>query len=187
MIIVRENGCVYIAESCFDATNYGQMEFGLKTENMPICRIPGTRALVAATGERWKPDLDRLRYRHLPFPKELSAHGLHKILPTVEEAIDGIGGLQNGAIKSELVFAKGGGGFILTGGKTLKEIESLETLGWKSTEYRYAMTLFSELPVVDRLWAAYKLVQQFSGTKLFPILLWDTKTMIPTILEEDEA
>ena len=49
------------------------------------------------------------------------------------------------------------------------------------------MTLFSELPVVDRLWAAYKLVQQYSGTKLFPILLWDTKTMIPTILEEDEA
>ena len=187
MIILKENGRVYIAESVHLATKIGQSEAGLVEENMPVCRIPGTRALVAATGPHWRIDLDCLQYRTLRFPKTLDVPGLNKLLPEVMRRLDEVGSLKDGTVQSEMVFAKGDRAVLFLNGCALTEVNELETLGWKDGEHRYAMDVSRGLPPVERIRNAFKLMETFAGTILFPVVLWDTGTLKPTVIGREKA
>ncbi len=186
MIVIKENGVVYLAETAFAATRDGQADAGRLTENMPIGRIAGTRALVGGAGEYSAPDLDRTRYLRLPFPRELTVPSLHAIIPRITDSINKIGNLRKGRIMTDLVFAKGDRAFLFIDGRSFQEVESLETFGWRNVEYRYALGLCADLPPVERIRQANRLMEKYIGAKLFPMILWDTKTLAPRLLEEVE-
>ncbi|GEM_PF-5477246 len=185
MIVIKENGRIYIAQSTFIDAPDGQKDAYTMVENMPICRVPGSKTLIAAEGERAKPDMDRIRYKRITFPATLTVPGLHKVLPKIEAAVDELDGLEEGRLQTDLVFAKGDRAFFLHGGTAFKEVESLETIGWREVEFRYAMLLNGDRPILERIIAAYETVGRYAGINLFPVIVWDTATLKPIVVEEE--
>lgn len=185
MIIIKENGRVYIIDSIYPFTFDGKADQMLVPENVPIFKATGSRAIIAGVEQA---DLDPLRYVRLPFPKTLSQKSMvDKISPKVESILFGLGREDEDDELSPIIFAKDKQAFMRMPNGDILEIGSAEVVGVKDDYIRYFLACTKGMPVKKRVQAVYKALSNITGANLFPLFMMDTVSLKLTFVEEEKA
>lgn len=182
MLIIKEDNRVYLIESTYSYSSYGEQDQALIPENMPIFRVYKSKILI---GGDCIPDLEAIRYLHLPFPKELSAVNLlNKIVPHIKSVFEYLGRLNEDGDLSSIVFAKADKVFALTPNSAIREIFKEEAIGWQDDRLRYALAITEGMPLDERIQKIYKIVGKILGVNMFPLIMMDSKSFKLKIIEE---
>ena len=183
MIIIKENNRVYVIESVYPLAFDGRADQMLVPENMPIFKAKASRAIIAGIEPA---DLDPLRYTRLPFPKTLSQQSMvNNISPRVADILYGLGRDDDDGELSPLVFAKDQNAFMRMSNGDILEIGSYAVIGGKDELHRYLLACTKGIPLEKRIQAVYKALGNIVGSYLFPVLMMDTVSLKPRIIEED--
>lgn len=185
MLVIKENGRVYITESIYYYTSAGGAEQMLVPENMPIFKAVGSRTAIA--GECLSA-LDQIRYVRLPFPKELSQKAMvDKIMPAVDSVLSDLNKDEEDGDVPSFLFAKGDRAFETICGDIVREIGTDEAFGWQNELFRYALACTTGMPLMQRLQSVYKTVGRILGEDLFPFIMTDTASLKIQVIEEERA
>ena len=182
MLIIKEDNRVYLIESTYSYSSYGEQDQALISENMPIFRAYKSKILI---GGDCIPDLEAIRYLRLPLPKELSAVNLvSKTVPAIKSILQELGRLDKNSAMSNIVFAKADKVLSLTPNSAIREIFKEEAIGWQDDRLRYALAITEGMPLDERIQKIYKIVGKILGVNMFPLIMMDSTSFKLKIIEE---
>lgn len=184
MLIIKRDGIVYLVESVYDYTSYGEMKLGRDVENAPVFKVPGSKAIA---GVRWgnaSSLADVIRYEKVHFPKQLSAGNINNmIIPRFIDAFERSHMVFSRRVSASIIVAKDDKAFLRTSQGAIMEIEEYYALGNEEELDFNLLELHKGKELMDYIHTIFEAKERYTSHFLYPLICIDTKSCKPRLIE----
>ena len=191
MMIIKENGCVYIAQRAWTCILQGHAdnEWPLLEENACLWKVPNEDdIIVALEGKNSFFISDLMRYEPDLIRGELTLDKLVlEFIPDLKDILTEYGKLNKKEnMKTQIVFAQKDRAFVITGTFNCNEVEEFETVGRFADISSSALYHGKGLASEERFRFSARTLEQITGANEFPLLAINTKTCKPYLIQRKD-
>lgn len=187
MMIIKDNDTAYIAipTSSFLVSGYLDSEWEKLADNFPVWKVPNDDNIIVGV-EGGGLEADIFMYDPDFVRGELTMEKLVlEVVPKIQKRLNRYGKIdKDGSMNCYFYFAQNGKMFGVTRAYDCDEIESYHANGSGSRMALSALSMTEGLPPEERLRFTTRLLEKGSKSNLFPLVVIDTKTCVPYLLDK---